>query len=89
MDYEDRKTPSARDVERIRERIRDIPGARITVAEEAGGPPTGAPINIEISGDDLRMLGEIARQVRGVIARIPFVEDVKDDYNGRPAVRAD
>ena len=90
VDYEDRKTPSARDVERIRERIRDIPGARITVAEEAGGPPTGAPINIEISGDDLRMLGEIARQVRGVIARIPFVEDVKDDYmDALPSVRID
>ncbi len=90
VDYEDRKTPSAEDVDRIRERIKDIPGARITVAEEAGGPPTGAPINIEISGDDLRMLGEIARQVRNVVARIPFVEDVTDDYmDALPSVRID
>lgn len=90
VDYEDRKTPAANDVGRIRERIRDIPGARITVAEEKGGPPTGAPINIEISGDDLRMLGQIARRVRTVVARIPFVKDIKDDYmDALPSVRID
>jgi len=90
VDFEDRKSPSANDVELIRERIKDIPGARITVAEEKGGPPTGAPINIEISGDDLRMLGEIARQVRGVVSKIPFVKDVKDDYmDALPSVQID
>ncbi|MBC2715214.1 MAG: efflux RND transporter permease subunit [Desulfobacteraceae bacterium] len=90
VDFEDRKTPSAVDIELIRERIKDIPGARITVAEEKGGPPTGAPINIEISGDDLRVLGEIARQVRGIISKIPFVKDVKDDYmDALPSVQID
>jgi len=90
IDFEDRKSPSAVDVELIRERIKDIPGARITVAKEQGGPPTGAPINIEISGEDLRQLGEVARQVRRIIARIPFVEDVKDDYmDALPSVQID
>jgi multidrug efflux pump subunit AcrB len=90
VDFEDRKTPSAVDVELIRERIKDIPGARITVAEEKGGPPTGAPINIEISGHDLRMLGDIARQVRGIISKIPFVKDVKDDYmDALPSIQID
>ena len=36
-------------VHRIRE---SIPDAKITVDQEKGGPPTGKPINIEISGDD-------------------------------------
>ncbi len=90
IDFEDRKTPSADDVELIRERIRDIPGARITVAQEQGGPPTGAPINIEISGEDLKVLGELARQVRALISRIPHVEDVKDDYmDALPSLRID
>jgi len=80
IDYEDRKTPSARDIERIRDRVKNIAGARITVAEQQGGPPTGAPINIEIAGDDVRMLGGIARQVRQIVAGIPHVVDVKDDY---------
>jgi multidrug efflux pump subunit AcrB len=90
LDFEDRKTPSAADVELIRKRIRDIAGARITVAEEQGGPPTGAPINIEISGEDLRMLGEIARQVREIVSKIPHVVDVKDDYmDALPSVQID
>ncbi|MCU0600356.1 MAG: efflux RND transporter permease subunit, partial [Desulfobacterales bacterium] len=90
LDFEDRKTPSAEDVELIRKRIKDIAGARITVAEEQGGPPTGAPINIEISGEDVRMLGEISRQVREIISKIPHVVDVKDDYmDALPSVQID
>jgi len=80
IDYEDRKTPSAHDIERIRQRVKNIAGARITVAEQQGGPPTGAPINIEIAGDDVRMLGKIAARIREVVAKIPHVVDVKDDY---------
>jgi multidrug efflux pump len=67
-------------MERIRSRLRDIPGARITVQEQEEGPPTGPPINIEISGDDFMILGSLARQIREVIARIPHVQDVEDDY---------
>ncbi len=90
LDYEDRKTPSAKDIEIIRQRVAEIPGARITVAEEKGGPPTGAPINIEIAGEDVRLLGEIAAQVRSIVAKIPHVVDVKDDYmDALPSVQID
>ncbi len=43
LDLVDRKRPSALTLEEIRDRIKDIPGAKITVAEQAEGPPTGAP----------------------------------------------
>ncbi len=88
LDLEDRKRPSAASLEEIRRRVKDIPGARITVAEQEGGPPTGPPINIEISGDDFRVLGNLAKQVQRIIAKVPFVEDVQDDYvEGIPSVR--
>jgi len=88
LDLEDRKRPSAESVEEIRRRVKDIPGARITVAEQEGGPPTGAPINIEISGDNFRVLGNIAKQIQKIIAKVPFVEDIQDDYvEGIPSVR--
>jgi len=88
LDLKDRKRPSAACLEEIRRRVRNIPGARITVAEQEGGPPTGAPINIEISGDDFRVLGKLAKQVQRIIAKVPFVEDVQDDYvEGIPSVR--
>ncbi|UCH06451.1 MAG: efflux RND transporter permease subunit [Deltaproteobacteria bacterium] len=87
-DIEDRVEPSTKTVEEIRERITGVPGAEITIAEAEEGPPTGAPINIEISGDNFYVLGQIAQQVRAVLEKIPFVRDIRDDYiPGSPTVR--
>lgn len=80
IDLEARKTPSPQTLERIRKRLRDIPGAYITVQEQEEGPPTGPPINIEISGDDFTVLGSLAREIREQVSRIPHVQDVEDDY---------
>jgi multidrug efflux pump subunit AcrB len=88
LDFEDRKRPTTNDLEIIRQRTRKIAGAQITVAKQEEGPPTGAPINIEISGEDFAQLGEFANQIRSVIAKIPHVEDVRDDFvGGLPSVR--
>ncbi len=88
IDLADRKKPSALDVEEIRKRVKSIPGARITVEEQEGGPPTGAPVNIEISGDDFRVLGNLAKNVRKIVESIPHVEDVQDDYvEGLPSIK--
>ena len=87
-DIEDRVEPSADTVEEIRGRIKDVPGAQITVAVQEEGPPTGAPVNIEIAGDDFYVLGRIAQQVRSVLEKIPFVRDIRDDYiPGSPTVK--
>jgi multidrug efflux pump subunit AcrB len=75
-------------MEEIRERVKNIPGAKITIAEQEEGPPTGAPINIEIAGDDFMILGGIAKTIREMIANIPYVVDIRDDYvEGTPTVR--
>jgi multidrug efflux pump len=88
IDLEDRVRPSSESMEIIRERVKNIPGAKITVAEQEEGPPTGAPINIEIAGDDFEILGRIAKTIRELIANIPFVVDIRDDYvEGTPTVR--
>ena len=71
----------------IRRRIQDIPGARLSVLQAEEGPPTGAPINIEISGDNFEVLGQIAHKIRKVLEGIPFVQDIRDDYiAGSPTV---
>jgi multidrug efflux pump subunit AcrB len=88
IDLEDRLTPSSESLELIRERVSTIPGAKITVAEQEEGPPTGAPINIEIAGDDFEILGRLAKTIREMTANIPFVVDIRDDYvEGTPTVR--
>ncbi len=88
VDMKDRRHTSARDVETIRKRVQGIAGARITVDEQDEGPPTGAPINIEVSGDDFRILGRLAEEIRSAVERIPHVEDVRDDYvAGIPSIQ--
>jgi multidrug efflux pump subunit AcrB len=85
---EERSEPSHTTVNTIRERVRDIPGGKITIAKEEEGPPTGAPINLEISGPNFEVLGKIAKQVKDVLNQIPNVEDVRDDFvEGIPSVQ--
>ncbi len=88
IDLKDRKRSARESMEEIRKRVKGIPGAKLTIAEAEEGPPTGAPINIEISGDDFHVSGEIAKKIRAIIAQVPFVEDIQDDYvEGIPSIR--
>jgi multidrug efflux pump len=88
LEMEERKTSSSDTVDVIRERVKNIPGGRITVAVQEEGPPTGAPINIEIAGDDFQTLGNMAKEIRAAISRIPHVKDIRDDFvEGTPSVK--
>ena len=88
LDFESRPNSTRQDIEAIRQRVKHIPGAQITVAEADHGPPTGPPINLEISGDSFNQLGTMAEKVREEISKFPFVKDVQDDYvTGLPTVR--
>ena len=88
LDLKDRVNSSHQDVEEIRERIKYIPGGEITIASEEEGPPTGAPINIEIAGENFQILGEIAKKIKDVLATVPHVEDIRDDFvEGIPSVQ--
>ena len=88
IDYADRRQPSADSLEIIRQRIQSIAGARLTVAKQEEGPPTGPPVNIEISGDDVHQLGRLAVMVKDMLAGVPFIKDIQDDYaEGLPSIR--
>jgi multidrug efflux pump subunit AcrB len=88
LDLDERRRSSHDTVDEIRQRVSDIPGAKITIAAAQEGPASGSPINIEISGDDLTVLGRLAKQVREVIETIPHVKDVRDDYTeGTPSIQ--
>ncbi len=88
IDMEERIQPSLETMKGIRSRLTNIPGADITISESEEGPPTGAPINIEIIGEDFNILGEIGGKIREKISNIPFVKDVTDDYvGGYPSIK--
>ncbi|MEI6853560.1 MAG: efflux RND transporter permease subunit, partial [Bacteroidota bacterium] len=40
-------------MKKIRDAVKNIPGAQISVQKNKMGPPTGKPVNIEISGEDI------------------------------------
>jgi multidrug efflux pump subunit AcrB len=75
-------------IERVRRAIEIIPGAEISIAKENMGPPVGAPIAVEVSGDDFHKVGEYAAVVRRKIAEIEGTAKLKDNYRvGRPEMR--
>jgi multidrug efflux pump len=88
LELDERWRSSHDSLAEIRRRVEDIPGGKMTIAMEAEGPPTGAPINIEIAGDNFIILGQIARKIKDVLSKIPYVEDIRDDFvEGIPSVQ--
>jgi multidrug efflux pump subunit AcrB len=67
----------------IREAIKGIPSAEISVAQESNGPPTQSPINIEISGDNFEDLTSTAINLRNYLndKNVPGVEELKIDID--------
>jgi multidrug efflux pump subunit AcrB len=68
-------------LDKIREAVKGLPGVEITVDKEQNGPPTGKPINIEISGDDFAVLGEVSNNLKRYLdsVQIAGVEELKSD----------
>src|SRR5690606_3479746 len=52
VDYADREEPSSVTMTKIRNQLQGIPGVDITIDKSEMGPPTAAPVNIEISGEN-------------------------------------
>ncbi|AQS94772.1 copper transporter [Polaribacter sp. BM10] len=66
------------------------PGVLISVEKDANGPPVGAPINIEIQGDDYAELITTAQRMRDFIntKSISGIDELKIDVNrDKPAMK--
>ncbi len=68
-------------IDKIKDAVKGIAGAVITVEKEANGPPTGKPINAEISGEDLGVLIANAAAFERYLdsIRIPGVQELQSD----------
>ncbi len=73
---------STKYMEMIRKGVGHIPGAEITVDKNGNGPPTGKPINIEVTSQNLENLVADAYSFRDYIdsLRIPGIEELKSDF---------
>lgn len=72
-------------MEEIRQSVQGYAGVEIVVDRNQEGPPTGKPINLEISGDDVEMreLSAVANTVLNKLrnANVPGVEELKMNVN--------
>ena len=83
-----RVEPTPDTINRLREKLKRVPGADIEITKEEMGPPVGPPIAVEISGDDFHVVGEAAKAFQRELAGVAGVTDLGNDYKvGRPELR--
>ena len=83
------------DSELLRQKVQEAlvgiyPGVLISVEKDANGPPAGAPINIELEGDDYDELISTAEKMREFInsKNIAAIDELKIDVNkDKPAMQ--
>ena len=96
VDYAERPESSTRTLEKLRSQLQGIPGTDIEFAKQEQGPPTGPPVNIEISGPEFDRIVQISKEIKSQLndaaksGQLPGLVDVTDNLNtGRPEVQVD
>ena len=94
VEYAARAEPSTVTMEKLRAQLKGIPGASIQFDKDQNGPPTGAPVNIEITGPDFDQIVRISKGIKQRLVEasetgaIPGLVDIADNLNtGRPELR--
>lgn len=93
-EYAQRENPHTSEIlNKLREEFKGgIAGAEISVEKESNGPPVGKPINIEISGDDFTMLGDLSVKLRNSIDKsgIQGIDELRSDLQiSKPEIIVD
>ncbi|MAO66175.1 MAG: copper transporter [Balneola sp.] len=82
VDYQYRDGVSTQEIlNQIRENVQNIPNTTVTVEKEQSGPPTGKPINIEITGNDFGQLITLTEDFKDFIQEqnIEGIEELRSD----------
>ncbi|KXG76949.1 Swarming motility protein SwrC [Fervidicola ferrireducens] len=93
----ERKRSTKDVVEEIRQKIGEVPGAKIeinsattmsTIGSVSGMSGSSKPLQIAIKGDDFAILESLAEKVKTVVKKVPGTRDVETSVDeGRPEVR--
>lgn len=90
IDMQDRTERSFNTIKAIEERVKNLAGADFTVETRKMGPPTGAAVEIQVSGASLEVLGDSAARFRHVLEQIPNVKNIRDDAGqSKPTLKLD
>lgn len=86
IEFAKRNGISSQDVmDKIREKVGEYPGVVLSVEKEQDGPPTGKPINIELSTDDIEKLNATANDLIRYINKLNIggIEELKTDFDNQ------
>jgi len=77
VDWQERR-PASVIMDEVRDRTADIPGIKVEVTAPTGGPPTGKPIQVQLSSTNAEALTTAARRVAAELAKNPIIRDLDD-----------
>ncbi len=94
IDYEERRFDIFGTLARMQETIgRDLAGAEVRVDKVTEGPPSGPPVNIEISGEDPELLQTLSLEAVDMIENSPVYPRLvgleSDLEDARPELRVE
>jgi len=79
--WEKRKKLPSLIIAEIREQLRNYTGATYRITKATHGPPTGKPINIVLSGEDLKILKAISLDIQKRIKNVPGLVNLVDNFS--------
>jgi len=88
VDFGDRAEPSSITLSKIRNIVTNIPDIIVNVTGEQVGPPTGPPVNIEVTGPDFDEITRISEEITqrlieaSVTNEVPGLVDVRNNVSG-------
>ncbi len=74
---------TAKIMQELTHNLHGMPGVKIFIDKDENGPPTGPPINIDISGDEFEQLVQISEDFLRIIKEdnIPGVDELRMNIN--------
>ena len=87
-DWENWVTLPTKVVTELRKKLEGMVGVEVKLGEQQMGPPTGAPLNIEVRGEDYPTMLQTVEAIKRRIKNIPGLVDLTDNFDrSRPEVK--
>ena len=75
-------------IKKLRQKLDQMVGIEIKLAEARSGPPTGMALNLEVRGEDFNQMSEAVESIKKKIKDIPGLVDLADDFDrSRPELK--
>jgi len=81
LDDGDRERRSYEITDELRPQLEAIQGGKVQVEELNAGPPTGAPVEVRIFGDNIKDLDLLSGEITKILENIEGVINIKDSIN--------